>query len=172
MCRQPIRAKARPLPPQNLAAAKANFAELASAGIVQRANGPWSLLLHIVTKKDGSFRMCGDYQRLNTVTTPDRYCILLITNLTARLHGRKIFGKVNLVKGYHQIPVAEEDIPKTAITTLFGTFYLRMPFELKNAGQTFQRMIVVDSQASPIDRLSESAPVRRRCDTLGPPPGI
>ena len=86
--------------------------------------------------------MCGDYRRLNTVTTPDRYSIPLIADLTARLHGRRVFGKVDLVKGYHQIPVAEEDIPKTAITTPFGTFeYLRMPFGLKNAGQTFQRMM-------------------------------
>ena len=73
---------------------------------------------------------------------PDRYSIPLIADLTARLHGRKIFGKVDLVKGYHQIPVAEEDIAKTAITTPFGTFEsVRMPFGLKNAGQTFQRMM-------------------------------
>ena len=139
---QPIRAKARPLPPNKLAAVKANFAELASMGIVRRSNGPWSSPLHVVTKKDGSFRMCGDYRRLNTVTTPDRYSIPLISDLTARLHGRRIFGKVDLVKGYHQIPVAEQDVPKTAITTPFGTFeYVRMPFGLKNAGQTFQRMM-------------------------------
>ena len=139
---QPVRAKARPLPPQKLAAAKATFAEMASLGIVRRASGPWSSPLHVVTKKDGSFRMCGDYRRLNTVTTPDRYSIPLIADLTARLHGRRIFGKVDLVKGYHQIPVAAEDIAKTAITTPFGTFeYLRMPFGLKNAGQTFQRMM-------------------------------
>ena len=139
---QPIRAKARPLPPQKLAAAKANFAEMATLGIVRRSNGPWSSPLHVVTKKDGTFRMCGDYRRLNTVTTPDRYSIPLISDLTARLHGRRVFGKVDLIKGYHQIPVAEEDVAKTAITTPFGTFeYLRMPFGLKNAGQTFQRMM-------------------------------
>ena len=119
---QPIRAKARPLPPQKLAAAKANFAEMAMAGIICRSKGPWSSPLHVVTKKDGSFRMCGDYRRVNTVTTPDRYSIPLIADLTARLQGRKFFGKVDLVKGYHQIPVAEEDIAKTAITTPFGTF--------------------------------------------------
>ena len=139
---QPIRAKARPLPPQKLAAAKANFDEMATSGIVRRSNGPWSSQLHVVTKKDGSFRMCGDYRRLNTVTTPDRFSIPLIADLTARLHRRKFFGKVDLVKGYHQIPVAEEDIANTAITTPFGTFeFLRMPFGLKNAGQMFQRMM-------------------------------
>ena len=149
---QPIRAKARPLPPQKLAAAKANFAEMAASGIVRRSNGPWSSPLHVVTKKDGSFRMCGDYRRLNTVTTPDRYSIPLIADLTSRLQGKKIFGKVDLVKGYHQIPVAEEDVAKTAITTPFGTFeFLRMPFGLKNAGQTFQRMM--DEILSNLDYL-------------------
>ena len=149
---QPIRAKARPLPPQKLAAAKANFAEMSAAGIVRRSKGPWSSPLHVVTKKDGSFRMCGDYRRVNTVTTPDRYSIPLIADLTSRLQGRKFFGKVDLVKGYHQIPVAEEDIAKTAITTPFGTFeFLRMPFGLKNAGQTFQRMM--DEILSDLDYL-------------------
>ena len=96
--------------------------------------------------------MCGDYRRLNTVTTPDRYSIPLIADLTAPLHGRKFFGKVDLIKGYHQIPVADDDIAKTAITTPFGTFeFLRMPFGLKNAGQTFQRMM--DEILSDLDYL-------------------
>ena len=96
--------------------------------------------------------MCGDYRRLNTVTTPDRYSIPLIADLTSRLQGKKFFGKVDLVKGYHQIPVAEQDIAKTAITTPFGTYeFLRMPFGLKNAGQTFQRMM--DEILSDLDYL-------------------
>ena len=149
---QPIQAKARPLPPQKLAAVKANFAEMGALGIVRRSKGPWSSPLHVATKKDGSFRMCGDYRRVNTVMMPDRYSIPLIADLTSRLQGRKFFGKVNLVKGYHQIPVAEEDIAKTAITTPFGTFeFLRMPFGLKNAGQTFQRMM--DEILSNLDYL-------------------
>ena len=131
--------------------AKANFAQMATSGIVRRSNGPWSSP-YVVTKKDGSFRMCGDYRRLNTVTTPDRYSIPLIADLTARLHGRKVFGKVDLIKGNHQIPVADNNIAKTAITTLFGTFeFLRMPFGLKNGGQTFQRMM--DEILSDLDYL-------------------
>ena len=149
---QPIPAKARPLTPQKLAAAKANFAEMATSGIVRRSNGPWSSPLYVVKKKDGSFLMCGDYRRLNTVTTPDRYSIPLIADLTAWLHGRKVLGKVDLIKGYHQIPVADDDIAKTAITTPFGTFeFLQMPFGLKNAGQMFQRMM--DEILSDLDYL-------------------
>ena len=65
-----------------------------------------------------------------------------IQDLTSALHGTVIFSKINLVRAYHQIPVAEEDVHKTAITTPFGLFeFTRMPFGLHNAAQTFQRFI-------------------------------
>jgi hypothetical protein len=96
----------------------------------------------MVPKPDGSFRPCGDYRRLNTVTEDDRYPLPSIQDFTANLAGCTIFSKIDLVKGYHQVPMAEEDIPKTAICTPFGLFeYIFMPFGLKNAAQTFQRLM-------------------------------
>ena len=63
-------------------------------------------------------------------------------DFTAQLEGKKIFSKIDLVRGYNQIPVAAVDIPKTAVITPFGLFeFLRMPFGLKNAAQAFQRLM-------------------------------
>jgi hypothetical protein len=96
----------------------------------------------MMPKKDGSWRPCGDYHRLNMITTPDKYPLPNMQDLSNGLDGCRVFSKVDFVKGYHQIPVAPEDIPKTAIVTPFGLFeYLFTPFGLSNAAQTFQRMI-------------------------------
>jgi hypothetical protein len=95
------------------------------------------------TQKDGSWRPCGDYRRLNLLTTQDKYPLPNIKPLFNGLHGGcTVFSKINLVKGYHQILVMTEDIPKTEIITPFGLFeYLFTPFGLSNAAQTFQRMM-------------------------------
>ena len=73
---------------------------------------------------------------------PDRYTCPNIGDLTAKLAGCHVFSKLDLRKGYHQVPVRPEDVHKTAVVTPFGLFeFLRMPFGLRNAGQTFQRMM-------------------------------
>ncbi len=95
-----------------------------------------------VDKPDGSIRCCGDYGPLNAVTDPDKYPVPHIQDFTAQLHGCQIFSKIDLIRGYHQIPMAQQDRYKTAIITPFGLFeYARMPFGLKNAAQTFQRLM-------------------------------
>jgi hypothetical protein len=93
-------------------------------------------------KKYGSCRPCVDYHWLNLITTPDKYPVPKKQDLSNGMHGCSMFSKINLVKGYHQIPVAEVDIPKIAIITPFGLFeYLFTPFGLSNAAQTFQLMM-------------------------------
>ena len=65
-----------------------------------------------------------------------------IQDFTAHLAGAAVFSKVDLVRGYHQVPVRPQDVPKTAVITPFGLFeFLRMPFCLKGAAQTFQRLM-------------------------------
>ena len=93
----------------------------------------------MVKKKDGGWRPCGDYRRLNNVTVPDRYLLLHIADFTFRIAGSTVFSRLDLQKGYYQIPMAYEDVPKTAIITLFGIYeFLQLPFGLRNTGNTFQ----------------------------------
>ena len=138
----PVHAKARRLDPEKLAAAKEEFRRMEQAGVIRRSNSPWASPLHMVGKPDGSWRPCGDYRTLNNVTVPDRYPVPHVQDFTARLHGCTVFTKLDLVKGYYQVPMHPADIPKTCVITPFGAWeWLFMPFGLRNAGNTFQRMI-------------------------------
>ena len=138
----PIFNKFRRLSPEKLQAAKSCFRDLELQGICQKSSSPWSSPLHMVTKKDGSFRPCGDYRRLNNVTEPDHYPLPNIQDITSFLSGARIFSKLDLTKGYYQVPLNPADIPKTAITTLFGTYTFNYScFGLRNVGATFQHLM-------------------------------
>lgn len=138
----PVYSRSRPLAPDRLQQAKQEFQFMLEHGIIRPSQSEWASPLHLVNKKDGSLRPCGDYRRLNERTIPDRYPIPRIEDFHHILDGTKIFSKFDLFKAYFQIPIAEEDKHKTAIITPFGLYEFNvMSFGLRNAPSTFQRFI-------------------------------
>lgn len=136
----PVSARARPLPPDKYRMAKKEFQDMMEMGICRPSSSPWASPLHMVKKKNGEWRPCGDYRALNNVTIPDRYPLPRLLDFSYVASGKNFFSKIDVKKAYHCITTAEPE--KTAIITPFGLFeFPRMPFGLRNAGQTFQRFM-------------------------------
>ena len=111
-----------------------------SLGIIQESNSPFASPIVIVKKKDGSDRICVDYRKLNKLTVADPEPMITAEDLFQRLGKSKYYTKIDLSKGYWQIPVAEDGIEKTAFITPDGTYdFLRMSFGMKNSGATLVR---------------------------------
>ena len=112
--------------------------------IIERSSSEWAAPIVLVKKKDATLRMCVDYRCLNNVSEMDAYSMPRIDDLIDRVGKAKFITTLDLSRGYWQVPVREEDQPKTAFTTPYGLFQFRvMPFGLQGAPATFQRMMDV-----------------------------
>jgi hypothetical protein len=130
----PISKRPYRMPLAELAELKKQLQELLDKGFIRPSTSHWGCPTLFVKKKDESLRMCVDYRPLNAVTIKNKYPLPRIDVLFDQLVGAKVFSKINLRSGYHQIKIRASDIPKTAFSTRYGLYeFLVMSFGLTNA---------------------------------------
>jgi hypothetical protein len=128
--------------PKELEELKIQIKELLDKGYICPSSSPWGCPALFMKKKDQSLRPCVNYRPLNAVTIKYMYPLSCIDILFDHLAGAKVFLKVDLHSGYHQIKIHPEDIPKIAFSTRYGLYeYLVMSFGLTNAPVHFMYLM-------------------------------
>ncbi|BBN69306.1 transposable element gene [Prunus dulcis] len=128
--------------PAELKELKVQLQELVDKGFIRPSFSPWGAPVLFVKKKDGTMRLCVDYRQLNKVTVRNKYPLPRIDDLFDQLRGAKVFSKIDLRSGYHQLRIKEEDVPKSAFRTRYGHYeFLVMPFGLMNAPAAFMDLM-------------------------------
>ena len=111
-------------------------------GFIRLSTSPWGAPILFAKKKDKTLRPCIDYKHLNRVTVKNRYPLPRIEDLFDQLRGARVYFKIDLHTGYHQLRVREIDIPKTAFRTRYGHFeFTVMPFGLMDAPPAFMDLM-------------------------------
>jgi hypothetical protein len=139
---QPIHKAPYCMAPAELKELKKQLQELLDRGFIRPSVSPWGAPVLFVKKKDGTMRLCVDYRELNRVTIKNKYPLPRIDDLFDQLKEAKVFSKIDLRSGYHQLKVKEEDVQMTAIQTRYGHYELRvMPFGVTNAPSIFMDLM-------------------------------
>jgi hypothetical protein len=121
---------------------KKQLTELQESGYIRLSSSPWGAPVLFVQKKDGSQRMCVDYRSLNDVTIKNKYPLPHIEDLFDRMRGVRVFSKIDLRSGYHQMKIMPSDIPKMAFSTRYGLYEINvMSFGLTNAPAYFMNLM-------------------------------
>ena len=111
-------------------------------GFIRPSTSPWGAPVLFAKKKDKTLRLCIDYRQLNRVTIKNRYPLPRIDDLFDQLRGARVYSKIDLRTGYHQLRVRDTDIPKTSFRTRYGHFdFTVMPFGLTNALAAFMDLM-------------------------------
>ena len=132
----------RRLSPKKLEILRVKLQKLQELNLIEPANSLYGRPVYLLPKKDGSYRVTGDFRLLNKQTVPDKYALPLLTDFVDFMSGSKHFSSLDLYKSYHQIEIAKQDIPKTAMVTPLGSYCFRkMPMGLCTDGASFQRLV-------------------------------
>ena len=139
---RPVRCTPYRLGPEKSAYLKKELADLVELGIIEESCSPWASLIVMVPKADGKLRLCTDFRKVNAVTSPNPYPLPRIEDLIDRIGRAKFLTKLDMTRGYWQVPLDEKLVPVSAFVTPFGHFQWRhMPFGLRNAPATFSRLV-------------------------------
>jgi hypothetical protein len=139
----PISKRPYRMPPAELEELKRQLQELLDKGFIHPSTSPWGCPALFVKKKDENLRLCVDYRPLNAVTIKNKYPLPRIDVLFDQLVGAKVFSKIDLRSGYHQIKTRASNIPKTPFSTRYGLYeYLVMSFGLTNAPAYFMYLMI------------------------------
>ncbi|XP_073278732.1 uncharacterized protein [Primulina huaijiensis] len=140
---RPVKQKKRHFGPEKDIVIKKEVGELLNAGHIREVQFPtWLSNVVLVPKSSGKWRMCVDFRDLNKACPKDCYPLPRIDQLVDSTAGHQYLCMLDAYQGYHQIPLAVEDQDKVSFITSEGTFcYVVMPFGLKNAGATYQRLM-------------------------------
>ena len=130
----PISMTPHRMAPVELLELRVQLQELLDKGFIRPSTSPWGAPVLFVKKKDKTLRLCIDYRQLNRVTIKNRYPLPRIDDLFDQLRGARVYFKIDLRIGYHQLRVRDTDIPKIAFRMHYGHFeFTRMPFGSRTA---------------------------------------
>ena len=138
----PISMTPHRMAPIELQELRVQLHELLDKGFIRPSTSPWGAPILFTKKKGKTLRLCIDYRQLNKVTVKNRYPLQRIDDLFDQLRGARVYSKIDLRTGYHQLRVRETDVPKTAFRTRYRHFeFTVMPFELTNAPAAFMDLM-------------------------------